>query len=839
MRCSRWLLLPLLIVLAWPTAAFADARDDARRAFKTGMELIAQGQHSEGAALLKKAYDILPHPSVLYNIGLAYADAGEYDESVAAFNAYLASGPADAAAVERLIVLLRQQAAETSGTADASGPTLPTAGTDAGTSGAGTGTSTAPAGGQVVAGPEVAALLERLEKLAERLEGGGEPDADLLGDVPEAELLEAKGGDFYEDVVVSASRTASSPSDAPVATTIISAEEIRLSGATNLPDVLRRVPGMSILTMGSANANLAMRGFNQRISNKLLVLIDGRSAYFDFLGGTFFRTMSIDLADIERIEVIRGPGSTLYGANAFGGVINIITKAPGAEPGGQVRIVGGNGETLQGNVRFSGRKGVVGWRGSLGYEQTDRFSLEYSGDRRDVVLTTQDPTLGLRAMRMNGGVLIAPGPKTRIGISGGLSYLFNNFIAVGVVRDFWMEGLVTDLRADLQFGGLSIRAFWNVFDAKADLTWVPVGGIDLSNTPTSHTVDVEAVYSDSVVLGVQHDLSVGAGYRLKTIDWEWLDAPHLEQHLNAFVEDRITFIPQIITVLGFRFDQHPLVGFTPSPRGTVLIKPTERQSLRVSAGTAFRTPTFVESYLDLIIPSGVKGVALNSLGNTELRPENIFSVELGYTFEDSDFLNFAVNAYYERVTNLIALGSVRPAASIELVDDHFIAGSSVWENNDDVFHGLGGEAEIHAFPIDGLDIRGSYSFNYTIDQGKKDAGLTGGDVVDTRHPQHMGSFGASYRSSFGLDANLDLHVVSAVNIPERAFDAAGNVVIGDCEAPAYAMLNARVGYRFPKDKLELGVTATNLLGWRDGGHREHCMGSPIGPRVMGSATYRF
>ena len=596
---------------------------------------------------------------------------------------------------------------------------------------------------------------------------------------------------------------------------------------------------MSILTMGSANANLAVRGFNQRISNKVLVLVDGRSAYFDFLGGTFFRTLSIDLADIERIEVIRGPGSTLYGANAFGGVINIITKAPGADQGGQVRIVGGTGETLQGNVRFSGRKGIVGWRGSLGYEQTDRFSLEYSGDRQDVVLTTPDPTLALRAMRVNGGVNIVPASNVRIGFSGGLSYLFNNFVAVGVVRDFWMEGLVTDLRADLQFGGLSVRAFWNVFDAKADLSWITYGGIELPNTPTSHTVDVEAVYSGSAMLGVKHDLSVGAGYRLKTIDWEWLDGPHVEQHLNGFVEDRITFLPQLVAVLGFRFDQHPLVGFTPSPRGTILVKPTERQSLRVSAGTAFRTPTFVESYLDLTIPSGVKGVALNSLGNTELRPENIFSVEVGYTFEDSDFLSFAINAYYERVSNLIALGSVQPAETIELVDDHFIAGKSVWENGDDVFHGLGGEAEIHAFPLDGLDIRGSYSFNYTIDQGKREAGLTGADVVDHRHPQHMGSLGASYRSSFGLDANVDLHVVTAVNIPERAFDSVGNVVIGDCEAPAYAMLNARLGFRLPQDKLEFGVTATNLLGWRDGGHREHCMGSPVGPRVMGSATYRF
>ena len=166
MRSTRWFLLPLLLALLWPAAALADARDDARRAFKTGMELIAQGQHVAGAELLKKAYDILPHPSVLYNIGLAYADAGEFGESVAAFNAYLASGPADAEAVERLVVLLRQQGeGSPAGTATATGPVLP--GTEP--------TTTPSTGGAVVAGPEVLALLERLEKLAERLEGAPSP----------------------------------------------------------------------------------------------------------------------------------------------------------------------------------------------------------------------------------------------------------------------------------------------------------------------------------------------------------------------------------------------------------------------------------------------------------------------------------------------------------------------------------------------------------------------------------------------------------------------------------------------------------------------------------------
>jgi len=826
--------LALLLLLLLPAQALADARDDARRAFRAGMDLIDQGAHADGALLLQKAYDILPHPSVLYNIGLAWADAGNFEKSVEAFEAYLASGPADAAAVERLIALLQQQAREASGetTAAPSGPTLP--------GGETAGPAETPSGGTVVAGPEVAALIARLERLADRIEGKAEPDVDVLADAPEAELLEAKGGDFYEEQVVSASRTATTPVDAPSAITIITADDIRLSGVTNIPDILRRVPGLSTLTMGAGNTNLAIRGFNQRISNKLLVLVDGRSAYFDFLGGTFFKTMNIDLADIERIEVIRGPGSTLYGANAFGGVVNIITKAPGAEQGGQVRLTGGMGETLLGNVRFSGRKGIVGWRGSLGYEQTDRFALEYGPERTDVELTTQDASLAVRALRVNGGVAIVPAPNVSIGLSGGLSYVFDNFFAIGVFRDYWLQGLVADVRTDIRIGGLSVRAFWNSFDADAAPTWQPIGAIDLSNEVKSHVVDVEAVYTGTAMTGpIRHDLSAGAGYRLKTINWDYLSEPKLEQHLNGFVEDRITFAPPLVAVLGFRFDQHPLVGFTPSPRAAVLIKPTAGQSLRISAGTAFRTPTFLESYLDLVVPTTVTGVAIKSRGSTDLAPENIFSAELGYTFADSDYLSFGINAYYERIANPIALGAVVGSDRAKLEGNNFLVGTSTFENGDGVFHGLGGEAEIHAFPVDGLDIRANYSLNLMIDQEKKDAGLTAPDHFDRRHPQHMGMVGVTYRSPIGLDANVDFHVVGNVDVPERTFDDAGNVAVESCTADAYPLLNARIGWRFLEDKLEVGVTGSNLIGFGTGGHREHCYATPVGARVLGSATYRF
>lgn len=829
---KRCLCLLLALLLGLPATAMADARDDARRSFKLGMSLIAGGQQAEGVRHLETAYELLPHPSVLYNIGLAYADAGDFDAAISAFEEYLDWGTPDTAAVETLIILLKQQKR------DAAAPATVEAG---GEPEAGPSEPTEPGAAQIASTPEVEALIARLESLANKLSGDAPIDTAPTAEVIDEGALEQRQvGDIYEEVVVSASRQATSPADAPAATTIITAEQIRLSGATSIQELLRAVPGMSILTMGASDANLAMRGFNQRVSNKLLVLIDGRSTYLDFLGGTLYNNLSIQLQDIERIEVLRGPNSTLYGANAFGGVVNIITKQPGAEQGGQVAVTGGSGETILSNVQFSGRQGIFGYRGSVGFEQTNRYESEV-GQRSDLEYVQTDPDLAGRALKANVGFRLVPTRKISLGLSGGLTYQGMNFFALGLFRDFWLEGLRSNLKFDAKFGGLNIRAFWNYFNVVASESYIPIGGSPVAhNQPVSNVVDVEANYTASAMTGpVKHDLALGAGYRLKTIDWEWLPEAKVEQHLKGFVEDRITFAPQFATVLGFRFDHHPLVGFTPSPRVAFMIKPTERQSLRLSAGTAFRTPTFLESYLDLKVPTGVvTGVSINSRGSTDLEPENIVSAEVGYVFEDSDFLSFEVAAYYQRVTNLIALGPIEAPDQVQgLQDGRFVAGASTFGNIGDVFHGIGAEGGIHAFPVRGLDIRANYSFNYTIDEALLNDGVD--DFRDKRHPMHSAHIGASYRAPFGLDANVDVHIVSEVSVPERSFSPDGEVLIEGCESDAYAMVNARVGYRLLKDRLEFGVTAFNIGGWVDGGHREHCFATRVGPRVLGTAIFRF
>jgi len=819
------MLVVLAVVSLWGTSALAGPRDEAKRHFRAGMELIAAGDTEAGIAELQVAYDTLPHPNVLFNIGRAYLDAGQAQQSLQYFRRYVDTNPADAADVAALIADIEAQMA-----ADA---------TPAGEAEDGVGTDALSA--EQVQGLQE--LAERLERATEYLEKGGRGRAPVAGgaELSPEELLEAKSLEtVYDEVVVSASRKATSPLDAPVSTHILTAEDIRMSGVTNVPDLLRQVPGMEVMQMGAGHTNIGIRGFNARLNNKVLVLVDGRPVYMDFLGTTFFRLLDVNLADIERIEVIRGPGSTMYGANAFSGVVNIITK-PKGERSAEFAVIGGMGPTIQGNMRFSDRIKTVGYALSVGYEQTDRFELEYDPDRLDLTPTVSDPDLAVRSLRLNGGLTWLPRRDTRFGLSGGVATAYDDFYAIGLLRNMNISGTFPWVRADIKHNGLTARAFWNHAATSAGPNYHAEGTLDSVFTEVkANVLDVEASYGQDVDLGVPHHLTVGAGFRVKTIEWDYLDADHTERHLNGFVEDRIAFARWFDTVLGFRFDQHPLVGFTPSPRVAVVFKPTDRMAIRASAGTAFRIPTFMESYLALRVPGPVTGTDLITYGNLDLKPEAIRSVELGYRFEGSDYFMFDVAAYYQRVNQLIHLGDVTPTYAEGLdaapYDDRFVLGTSQFENVDQAFAGFGVEPGVHVFPVNGLDISVNYAFNYLMDLEARAAGED--DYRDARTPMHKINAGVQYRSPFNLDFNVDVHYVTAYTVPERTFDDAGAVMLDPHDIEPYVIVNARIILRLMKDRLNIGVTGSNLTAFHKA-HREHPFGTHIGPRVYGTLSYRF
>ena len=140
--------------------------------------------------------------------------------------------------------------------------------------------------------------------------------------IPEIELIKE------EETVSIASRYEQPISQAPSNVYVITDEDIRQSGATDLPTVLRRIPGLEVMQMSGADFNVSVRGDNQTAANKLLVLVDGRSIYVDVQASVFWKAIPVTLPEIKRIEFIKGPASAVYGFNAFDGVVNIITKSP-------------------------------------------------------------------------------------------------------------------------------------------------------------------------------------------------------------------------------------------------------------------------------------------------------------------------------------------------------------------------------------------------------------------------------------------------------------------------------------------------------------------------------
>jgi iron complex outermembrane receptor protein len=178
-----------------------------------------------------------------------------------------------------------------------------------------------------------------------------------------------------EETVSIASRYEQPISRAPSDVYVITDEDIKNSGATDIPTLLRRVPGMEVMQTNAADFNVSVRGNNQLAANKLLVLVDGRSIYVDQSGVVFWKLLPVTLTEIKRIEVLKGPASAVYGFNAFDGVVNIITKSPEEMRGTTLQVAGGEVGTLLTNAVHAGTSGNWGYRLSGGRIARRRHSM--------------------------------------------------------------------------------------------------------------------------------------------------------------------------------------------------------------------------------------------------------------------------------------------------------------------------------------------------------------------------------------------------------------------------------------------------------------------------------
>ena len=842
------LMTGLLGLLSSP--AWAGPKEDAKRLYgeaKTAWEV--ENNPGRAAELFQQAYLLHPHPGIALAVARTSLAAQRYEEALDAYATYereKAQMP-----VQLQVDVAGEIEAARAALLGTATPTRPD-------------TSVAGGGASVEQVERLQSIVDQLTALSVDLQAAAV--AQTTGSTPTASTVPADAPpvsdsrvattapelDIFSEETRSVSRYGQPLLEAPATVTVLTAEDIRMSGASNVPDVLRRVVGVDVMQLSAAQPDLSIRGFNRALANKVLVLVDGRSVYQDILATPIWATIPVMLEEIERIEVVRGPASAVYGANAVTGVVNIITRAPGTGSN-LVHMEGGAPGYARGTVVATGRRGDTATRLSAGFHQAGRWSTsEPVVDGGPYVSYFDDPSRALGIVMANGRVDRRLGEVGSMSLSGGYSGGISEFYVFGRMGDFALDFDSAYARADLSLGPVHVRSFYNKFVAETGLFTRFAGEDSLPTFVDSDTVDGEVEFIQRFEgANVDHHIVGGVGYRFKKIAWGYLaddGANADEHHARVFIQEEAAL--GAFTESGWRpfrlvgslrFDRHPLVDDplkTVSPRAAAVWRFHERRSARITGGTAFRAPSQMESYLELYQPvQGANGYAVQTLGDQDLLPERVFTVEAGLHDESSDIHSADVTVYMNEVRDLIGLTDVDGSRFTDVLPEREViaAGATSFTNELGVYRGFGAEVEGRLYPVQGLDLYGNVAL------GRISQNVQGVVVPESSMSSVKVNAGVVVRTPWRTDLATHVHYVSDQTWAERDFNENGQVEITDMPIPGRTVLVAKVAARPMADEdLELAVTGWNLLALADGGSfQEHPLGQNVGARWFGSATWRF
>ena len=451
---------------------------------------------------------------------------------------------------------------------------------------------------------------------------------------PALDLTDMRLEDLMNVKVTSVSKREQKLSRTAAAAFVITSEDIRRSGATNIPDLLRMAPGVDVAQIHASAWAISIRGFNSRYSNKVLVLIDGRTVYTPSFSGVFWEHLDMPLEDIERIEVIRGPGATVWGENAVNGVISIITKSAKDTKGGRVSAATGSQLKAQGSVevggsvgrnaayRLSGSAFSIGDSAGAGFPANDHWRRVHGGSRLDWDISGRD------SLMLQGDMFANQANQTRRSgyIPTPFDQIFNQTsdAAGGDVLARWNHTLAGGSQTSLQ----------TYFDTYRRT--------DLGVPEIMRTFDLD--FQDHVAPGERHDIVWGLGYRVYTsalspgYNVEFSPPSATNSFLSGFLQDEIRFTDSLWLTLGCKLEHNPYNGFQPEPSLRLLwTPPASRYTLWASASEAVRQPSRADTAIgtDLErLPAGPDAVEVFRLyGNPKIRHEEAYDYELGYRSE--------------------------------------------------------------------------------------------------------------------------------------------------------------------------------------------------------------
>ena len=620
---------------------------------------------------------------------------------------------------------------------------------------------------------------------------------------------------LQEETVVTAIRHEQPISEAPSNIYVITDEDIRHSGATDLPTLLRRIPGIEVMQMTGADFNVSVRGNNQLIANKILVMVDGRSIYVDVQAQFFWKRIPVTLPEIKRIEVLKGPASALYGFNAFDGVVHIITKSPEEMKGTTLQVGVGELGTLTSSAIHAGTQGKWGYRLSLNRDQNQQWR------NRDA--------LAYRSHMFNVQIDYRLPRESKLLISGGLvdANRFDGLISQDTVSSTELAQGYTHVAYERP--GFYVRGFWNRDDITADTQFNPPLAPFLTVTDRdgnsvgsfiSDTYNVEAQHA--VKFGSAHRLTYGVNYRHNALSSNQISGFSREDRLGLYTQHEWELVqgPRPLSVItGLRYDLHNEINSTFSPRIALLYKVAPDHTLRTAISLAYRPPTLFETNEDFRVVSA--GGTTTVTGNPNLDPEQIISYEAGYQgWFFRHRLRARIDLFFNHISDLISTRGTGPTTS-----------SPANGEEADIY---GGEAGIDFQALPWLSGFANYAY--------QEFGQSIPQTVAGQRGAPRFTINAGLRGEWenGLSSEVVLHHVGAATYPRggstQGFIDNNIIQPVTTRAGSYNLLNLRGAYQFWDEKAEAAVTVFNALNDK---HKEHPLGDTIGSRVMGWLTIKF
>ena len=632
------------------------------------------------------------------------------------------------------------------------------------------------------------------------------------------DLAEASLEDLMNIQITSVSKKEQKLVTAPAAVYVVTQEDIRRSGLSSIPEILRMVPGLDVAQIDTNQWAISSRGFNGQFANKMLVLIDGRSVYLAGNSGVYWDEQDTLIEDIDRIEVIRGPGAALWGANAVNGVINIITKSSKDTQGGLAVTRAGNEDHTVDEFRYGGTIGIAGtYRAYSKYlRRADHLSdsdtmpgadwtAARGGFRTDWTFSNRD-TLTLQGDLFNAKAdLEAKVPD--------LTPPFHEFI--GSAAGEKTSGGNVMMNWSHRSSDRSIFTFKSYFD---------------QSRKTSDLIDqryrtANAELQHAWTPAERHEIVWGVAFRYNVssfVDSPTLSFPNLNERLySAFAQDQIHLVQnKLFLILGTKFEHNDFTGFDVQPSMRLLWTPGPKTSVWAAVSRAVRTPSYFNlgGQLNLAAfptPGGLPAEE-RLFGSPQFQSETLRAHEIGYRSQISKRLSFDWTAFYNVYHHLSTYEPCTPLVTADPQPLHLVIPLTF----SNLMHGgsFGSEISTTWEVMKGWRVISSYSWldlHLRLDPSSHD---TVNQAAEGQSPKHQIQFRSDFDLSRQVQFDSSVYYVGA--LPALS-------------VPAYTRVDARLSWR-PTPPLELSVGGQNLQG---GKHLEFVSEGPFAPTRIGRSFY--